>query len=88
MCVCIDACLYVYLSELLLRDSPRQVRSHAHTYGAASPEQGCFNHVYSSFRLPFFKYKLHFVSNIFLGFFGTRLSYSADAKKGRVAVNI
>ena len=23
MCVCIDACLYVYLSELLLRDSPR-----------------------------------------------------------------
>ena len=23
MCVCIDACLYVYLSELLLGDSPR-----------------------------------------------------------------
>ena len=61
-----------------------QVRSHAHTYGAASPEPGYLNHVYSSFRLPFFKSitKLHFVSKIFLGYFGTRLSHSADAKRG------
>ena len=33
----------------------KQARSHAHTYGAASPEPGDLNHVYSSFRLPFFQ---------------------------------
>ena len=32
-----------------------QARSHAHTYGAASTESGYLNHVYSSFRLPFFR---------------------------------
>ena len=63
-----------------------QARSIAHIYGAASPEEGYFNHVYSSFRLRLFpKYKLHFVSFpdfSMLGFLGRDLAIQPMRKRG------
>ena len=66
-----------------------QVRSHAHTYGATSPERGYFNRVYSSFRLPFFRSISCTSYQIFSFDFSGRdlAAIQRMRKRGRVAVN-